>query len=112
MRGRGGGGIWCGLSRGNGLISDDMKEGFCGDESAHAVADKDGTDAGVNGWGGSAGGDLEVDDNILKPARRISTFDRRTMAVRERCRALAILETSIHSRPDRHGFQIEGRSPL
>lgn len=112
MRGRGGGGIWCGLNRGNGLIREDMKEGFCGDESAHAVADEDGTDARVNGWGGSAGGDLEVDDNILKPARRISTFNRRTMAVRKRRRALAILETSIHIRPDRHGFRIEGMSRL
>lgn len=60
-----------------------MKEGLCGDDSAHAVANEDDADARVNGRRGSAGGDLEVNDNVLKPARRISTLGGRMPAVLE-----------------------------
>lgn len=74
MSGGGGERIRWGFGSENWFIGDDMEEGFGGHNSAHRVADKDGTDAGVYGWGGSAGGDFEVDNNVLQPAMEMSVL--------------------------------------
>lgn len=60
------------IRRGYGFVGDDMEKGLRSDDSAHAMANKNGADTGVYSWRRGGGGDLEIDDYILKPARGVS----------------------------------------
>lgn len=54
---------------GNGGVAHDGKKGLCCHYSAHAVPDENGVYGWIDSRGGSRGGDLEVDDLVLKPVR-------------------------------------------
>ncbi len=44
-----------------------MEEGLGSNDAAHAMADEDYADAGVDCWRRGAGRDFEIDYDILKP---------------------------------------------